>query len=209
MNPNPILRNQEIEPDDDDTRRRNCTPKQPTETPATSPTDLLGEELTAPHPVSTERPADKYHLTILSHNVRGTKETREVDGTRVNTKLEYITLYMEEKDIDVYLLQETWLEGNANHWIINGITFFTHAPETQNCSRGRGGLAIGLSKKAMKAWAQAGKKEIRRHGIMDDTTRIMGIDLRVPIGNLFKDITIFNVYAPSTSTTSGRNWNWR
>jgi hypothetical protein len=59
-------------------------------------------------------------------------------------------------------------------------------------------LAIGLSKKALKAWIRAGKKDIQRHGTMDDTTRIMGIDIRVPAGNSFEDLTIFNVYAPST-----------
>jgi hypothetical protein len=43
------------------------------------------------------------------------------------------------------------------------------------------------------------KKDIRRHGVMDDTTRIMGIDLKVPSRNsYFKNLTIFNVYAPST-----------
>jgi hypothetical protein len=184
--------------DDNGDKTKDCTPEQPTETPATSPTALPGEDLTTPPLVSTIRPAEQYHLTILSHNVRGTKETKEVDGTRAYTKLEYIALYMEEKDIDVYLIQETWLEGNVDHWNINGTTFFTHGPEKQNSSRGRGGVAIGLSKKALKAWARAGKKDIRRHGVMDDTTRIMGIDLKVPSGNSFKNLTIFNVYAPST-----------
>jgi hypothetical protein len=77
------------------------------------------------------------------------------------------------------MIQETWLEGDIDHWIVNGITFFMHGPEKQDLSRGRGGLAIGLSRKAMKAWIRAGKKEIRRHGTMDGTTRIMGIDLKV------------------------------
>ena len=93
----------------------------------------------------------------------------DVDGTRANTKLEYIALYMDDKDIDVYLIQETWLAGDIDHWVINGITFFMHGPEKQDSSRGRGGLAIGLSRKAMKAWTRAGKKEIRRHGTMDGT----------------------------------------
>jgi exonuclease III len=139
-----------------------------------------------------------YHLTILSHNVRGAKEIKARDGTRTNSKFEYIALYMEEKNIDVYLLQETWLEGNVDHWCINGITFFTHGPEKQSSSRGRGGLAIALSKKALKAWIRAGKPDIRRHGVMDDTTRIMGIDLKVPVGKSFENLTIFNIYAPST-----------
>jgi exonuclease III len=197
-NSRPNRRIHENDDNDDDTRRRKCTPTQQTETPATSPTEQTGEELTEQTPVSTLRPAEKYHLAILSHNVRGTKEMKDVDGSRVNTKLEYIALYMEEMNVDVYLLQETWLTGNIDHWYINGITFFTHGPDEQTSSRGRGGLAIGLSRKALKAWTRAGKKEIRRHGTMDGTTRIMGIDLRVPSGNSFEDLTIFNIYAPST-----------
>ena len=59
-------------------------------------------------------------------------------------------------------------------------------------------MAIALSRKAMKAWERAGKKDIRRHGIMDETTRIMAIELRVPAGKSFENLTIYNVYAPST-----------
>jgi hypothetical protein len=102
-------------------------------------------------------PSDKYQLTILPHNVQGAKESKEVDGTQSNMKFEYITLYMEENDIDVYLTQETWLEGDQDHWGINGIIFFTpHGPEKQSSSRGRGGLAIALSKKSAESM---GKKE--------------------------------------------------
>jgi hypothetical protein len=50
----------------------------------------------------------------------------------------------------------------------------------------------------MKAWIHAGKTEISRHGTMDGTTDIMGVDLRVPVENSFEDLMIFNVYAPST-----------
>jgi hypothetical protein len=32
---------------------------------------------------------------------------------------------------------------------------------------------------------------------MDDTTQIMTIKLKVPLGNSFENLTIFNVYAPS------------
>ena len=125
-----------------------------------SPTDINGEDGTVQQTALTQRPSEKYLLTILSHNVRGAKESKEVDGTRSNTKFEYIALYMEGNDIDVYLVQETWLEGDKDHWVINGITFFTHGLENQNSSRGRGGMAIAMSRKAMKAWERAGKKDI-------------------------------------------------
>jgi hypothetical protein len=67
---------------------------------------------------------------------------------------------MENNDINVYLIQETWLEGNKDHWEINGITLFMHVPEKQSLGRGQGGLVIALSKKAIKAWERARKKEI-------------------------------------------------
>ena len=118
--------------------------------------------------------------------MQGTKETKDLDGTWVNTKLEYIAIYMDEMNIDVYLIQETWLEGNIDHWEMKGITFFTHGPETQNSKRGRGGVAIGLLKQAKKAWIRGGQNDIYRHGVMNNMTRIMAIDLRVPAGKSFE-----------------------
>jgi hypothetical protein len=64
---------------------------------------------------------------ILSHNVRGAKERKEVNGTQSNMKFKYIALYMEDNNIVVCLIHQTWLEGDKDHWNINGITFFTHA----------------------------------------------------------------------------------
>jgi hypothetical protein len=55
---------------------------------------------------------------------------------------------MDEMDIDAYLIQKTWLEGDIDHWNINGIPFFTHRPEKQDSSKGRGGVAIGLPRRA-------------------------------------------------------------
>ena len=117
--------------DENRIRRRYCTPNEPTETPATSPTDIHGEDSILLPSIDISRPAELYHLTILSHNVRGMKESRDIDGTRANSKLEYIALYMDDKDIDVYMIQETWLEGDIDHWIVNGITFFMHGPENK------------------------------------------------------------------------------
>ncbi len=96
--------------DENRNRRRDCTPNEPTETPATSPTDIHGEDSILLPSIDISRPAELYHLTILSHNVRGMKESRDIDGTRANSKLEYIALYMEDMNIDVYVLQETWLD---------------------------------------------------------------------------------------------------
>jgi hypothetical protein len=187
-----------------DERRQESTPNRP-----------KGVEGTAQQGVLTSRPSEKYQLMILSHNVGGAKESKEVDGTPSDMKFEYIALHMEENTINVYLKQERWLEGDTDHWNINnGISFFTHAPEKKSSSRGRGGLAIMLSRKALNAWEIGGKKDIQRHGVMDATTRIMAIDLKVPTAKSFEVLTICNIYTPSThgnaiklSKTSG--WPWR
>jgi hypothetical protein len=39
--------------------------------------------------------------------VRGAKETKDDDGTRAYTQLEYIAIYMEEHDIDMYSVLPT------------------------------------------------------------------------------------------------------
>ena len=113
-----------------DKRIKDCTPKHPTETPALSPTVTHGEEGTAQPPAPTNLPAEMYHLTILSHNVQVAKEIKERDGTQTNSKFKYIALYMEEKGIDLYLIQETWMEGNTNHWCIYGVTLLNPSKYT-------------------------------------------------------------------------------
>jgi hypothetical protein len=128
------------------------------ETPATSLRELNGDERERGETTTTTRtrPRDEmYYLTICSNNVQGAKETKDDNGTRAYTKLEHIAIYMEDHNIDMYLLQGTWLEGYIDHWEINGVTFFTHGPETQTSSRGRVGLAIALSERAIKAWVCA------------------------------------------------------
>jgi hypothetical protein len=78
--------------DENRNRRRDCTPNEPTETPATSPTDIHGEDSILLPSIDISRPAELYHLTILSHNVQGMKESRDIDGTRANSKLEYMSI---------------------------------------------------------------------------------------------------------------------
>jgi hypothetical protein len=65
-------------------------------------------------------------------------------------------------------------------------------------------LAIALSKRGLKAWERrAAKKDIWRHGTIDNTTCIMAIDLKVLMGNSFECITFFSVYALSTYGNTG------
>jgi hypothetical protein len=60
-------------------------------------------------------------------------------------KLETIVAYMLKCLINIYLIQETWLEG-SNDFTIGEITFLMHAQEKQE-GRGRGGVAITLWKR--------------------------------------------------------------
>jgi hypothetical protein len=121
--------------------------------------------------------------------------------TQTTTKLKILAAHMLKYKIDLYLIQETWLEGSSD-FAIGEITFLMHAQEKQQ-GRGRGGVAITLSKKALKAWDKAGNIIIKSNISIDGTVRMMSIDIAVPSNKTWETLTIFNVYAPHR-TTSGR-----
>ena len=54
---------------------------------------------------------------------------------------------------------------------------FLHGNEDVTCSRGRGGVGIFLSKRAMKAWTNAGSCKPDLSGIVVECPRFMGIKL--------------------------------
>ena len=91
--------------------------------------------------------SDSYDdLYIVSHNLRGAKGSFDPDGTtRDLNKFEVLTRLMTEHNIDIYLLQETWLVGD---WITNihGITVIHHGPKERASNRGSGGVAIMLAR---------------------------------------------------------------
>ena len=62
---------------------------------------------------------------------------------------------MEEKGLDVYTVQETWLDGNMD-WDINGYHVFCHGLPEQTCSRGQSGVAIILSPSLYKDYQDSG-----------------------------------------------------
>ncbi len=91
-------------------------------------------------------------LYIVPHNLRGAKGSFDPDGTtRDLNKFEVLTRLMTEHNIDIYLLQETWLIGDfiTN---IHGITVIHHGPEEPASNRGSGSLAILLGPRAQRAW---------------------------------------------------------
>jgi hypothetical protein len=90
--------------------------------------------------------------------------------------------------IDIYLIQETWLEGSKD-FAMGEITFLVHAQEKQH---GRGGVAIALSKKAQKAWDKAGNTIIKPDVAVDSTVRMMSMDIAVPSNKTWETLSIFN-----------------
>jgi hypothetical protein len=96
--------------------------------------------------------------------------------------------------LHIYLIQETWMEGSQD-FAIGDIPFLMHAQEKQ-IGRGRGGVAIALSKKALKAWDKAGNTIIKPNLSVDGTVRMMSIDIAVPSNKSWETLLIFKVYAP-------------
>jgi hypothetical protein len=101
--------------------------------------------MTNPHQTQHKPLSDSCDdLYIISHNLWGAKGSFDPDGTtRDLNKFEVLTRLMTEHNIDIYLLQETWLVGDfiTN---IHGITVIHHGPEEPASNRGSGGIAILL-----------------------------------------------------------------
>jgi exonuclease III len=105
---------------------------------------------------------------------------------------------MTENNIDIYLLQETWL---LDDWTTNihGITVIHHGPKEPASNRGSGGVAIMLEPRAQHAWHDSGSPDPYRPGnIVDNTTRYMGIELLLfcPRKNQKTTLFVACVYAP-------------
>ena len=72
------------------------------------------------------------------------------------TRYEHIIAMMKTKNLDVYFIQETWLEGDAFDEIINGYHVFRH-----NGGKGNHnfrGVAIVLSPRYYDGWKAAGAR---------------------------------------------------
>ena len=85
---------------------------------------------------------------------------------------------MRQHQIDIYLLQETWLTGNWSKEI-HGYTIFHHGLDQATCSRGTGGVTIILSPAMKTAWANAGNPNPVYGGVLAKTTCFIGLQLLV------------------------------
>jgi hypothetical protein len=79
-----------------------------------------------------------YNVDIVTQNIRGTQGTRDPNGTVTDLgDIEAIIDIMIEKQIDIYLLQETWiyedLETN-----VRGITLINHGVKERKQQRWSG-----------------------------------------------------------------------
>ena len=172
----------------------------PVEAPSRQPTAACSP--TEPAPKTTRR-RNSYregslNLTVVTQNIRGVQGFIEPNGqSRDLGKLETLTRVLLDENIDVFLVQETWLTGD---WIksINGVTVIHHGPPAPTSRRGSGGVAILLGPKAKKAWQAAGRPDPHRPGPLGDSnTRFAGVTLLFrPKRNQTQRIFIGNVYAP-------------
>jgi exonuclease III len=107
---------------------------------------------------------------------------------------------MTQHNIDIYLLQETWLLDDWTTHITPQVKIIHHGPKEALCNRGSGGVTIMLGPRAQQAWKDAGAPDPFLAGdIIDSNTRFMGIDLTFfPRKRQATLLFIGNVYAPYT-----------
>ena len=115
-------------------------------------------------------------ITIYSQNIQGSGRNQKEDTDTY--KFDHITSLMEERGIDIYLVQETWLNDEyKSHSVVNGYYLFHHGtneasdsidgeeeenPPHQKSRKGhtKGGVAIFLSPKATAAWTRKSKRRM-------------------------------------------------
>lgn len=142
------------------------------------------------------------NLTIVTQNIRGNQGTLDPDGNIHDLgDIEAIVELMIQQNIDIYLLQETWIyeDFETN---IQGITIINHG--TERGRRNKGGVAILLNHRAEKAWNNACCPEPNKYGkIAGDNTRIMTYKLLFqPRRKQSTKFIIGTIYAPQSGITA-------
>jgi exonuclease III len=107
---------------------------------------------------------------------------------------------MTEKNIDIYLLQETWIYEDIET-NVRGITVINHGVKKGS---NKGGVAILLNKRAENAWNAAGRPEPYKSGALaGDNSRILMIELLFqPKKKQSTRIFVASVYAPQSGITA-------
>ena len=97
-----------------------------------------------------------------TQTLRALVDSQNVWGMKKPEKIEMIVHRMRRGDIDVCLVQDTWLEGKGEIFKqlqICDCAVFPHGNEDVTCARGRRGVGIFLLKRAMKARTNAESHE--------------------------------------------------
>jgi exonuclease III len=149
------------------------------------------QEKTVQSTMSKELRSKDNYFQIISQNINGLKQHDKIDA---------IVNIMQTNNIDIYLAQETWLEGEENYKkqieVHNTLIFFYGNREI-TCRRGRGGVAIFLGARAQKAWHNAGSKQPSYiEPTENDIVRIMGMQLRINRPGGHCNLTINSIYHP-------------
>jgi exonuclease III len=124
--------------------------------------------------------------------------TQNVNGLKRSEKIDHIIDRMRRQNVDVYLVQETWLEGDGQEFQqleIGDYTAIFHGNSEPTCSRGRGGVAIFLSKKGKRAWEKAGANKPVLSGTVSGCARWMGIELETQESKRIFAITAYHPHS--------------
>jgi hypothetical protein len=164
--------------------------------PARSSTPvLLKNKRQQPH----RNPYTEPNVTIVTENICGTQGSKDPQGNIINLgDIKVVVEVMRNRNIDIYLLQETWIYKDIETKI-QGITFINHGNGMQKGTN-NGGVAILLNKRAQKAWNMAGRPELyKSNTLAGDNTRFLMIELL--FNNKKKQSTrifVASIYAPQS-----------
>jgi exonuclease III len=159
---------------------------------------LLKNKRQQPH----RNPYTEPNVTIVTQNIRGTQGTKDPQGNIIDLleNIKAVVELMQNRNIDIYLLQETWIYEDIETEI-RGITFINHGMKK---GTNNGGVAILLNKRAQKAWNAAGRPELyKSNTLAGDNTRFLMIELL--FNNKKKQSTrifVASIYAPQSGITA-------
>ena len=157
-------------------------------------------DATTPGRKQKQRLRDFLRKTVIySQNIQGSGKNKTKDIPP--WKFDYITKLMKRKNIDVYLIQETWISDDYDN-VINGHHIFHHGtPEEESAKtkgRTKGGVAIILSPLATEAWIRAGQPDPIKSGMISGCARYIALALTF-IDHLGKKVkvNVCSVYHPT------------
>jgi exonuclease III len=159
---------------------------------------LLKNKRQQPH----RNPYTEPNVTIVTQNIRGTQGSKDPQSNIIDLgDIEAVVKLMRNRNIDIYLLQETWIYEDIETEI-RGISFINHGMQK---GTNNGGVAILLNKRAQKAWNAAGRPEPHRSNTLaGDNTRFLMIEL-LCFNNKKKQSTrifVALIYAPQSGITA-------